>query len=179
MGWNLPEQLAGSSSRSGRNRGAAVASDAMGEQQLKRAQSGSSSRSGRKRRAQQLKRGCKRGAAVDHEAQRAVRRRTRAYRPRVYGIVPLPRSQALGNWREERLVHGTCIHCLRIPPPPPPPPSPPRLPERFCLFFVARRRPYIIYWNTHLQDAALFNALGKVRKPGMALRTNNWQQYST
>ena len=35
MGWNLPEQLAGSSSRSGRNRGAAVEADAGGEQQLK------------------------------------------------------------------------------------------------------------------------------------------------
>ena len=39
MGWNLPEQLAGSSSRSGHNRGAAVESDAIEEQQLKRTQS--------------------------------------------------------------------------------------------------------------------------------------------
>ena len=58
-GWNLREQLAGSSSRSGRNRGAAVEADAIGEQQtkrtpsgteLKRTQSGSSSRSRRNRR---------------------------------------------------------------------------------------------------------------------------------
>ena len=41
MGWNLPEQPAWSSGRSGRNRGAAVESDAIGEQQLKRMQSGS------------------------------------------------------------------------------------------------------------------------------------------
>ena len=69
-GWNLREQLAGSSSRSGRNRGAAVEADAIGEQQTKRTpsgsrllkqmQSGSCSRSGRTREAvdnreQQLK----------------------------------------------------------------------------------------------------------------------------
>ena len=39
----------GSSSPSGRNRGAAVEADAIGEQQLKRTQSGSSSPSGRNR----------------------------------------------------------------------------------------------------------------------------------
>ena len=37
----------GSSSRSGRNRGAAVEADTIGEQQLKRTQSGSNSQSGR------------------------------------------------------------------------------------------------------------------------------------
>ena len=41
MGWNLPEQLAGATSRC--NRGAAVEADTIGEQQLKRMQSGSSS----------------------------------------------------------------------------------------------------------------------------------------
>ena len=41
----------GSSSRSGRNRGAAVEVDTIGEQQLKRTQSGSGSRSGRHRGA--------------------------------------------------------------------------------------------------------------------------------
>ena len=40
MGWSLLEQPAWSSSRSGRNRGAAVESDAIGEQQLKRTQRG-------------------------------------------------------------------------------------------------------------------------------------------
>ena len=55
MGWNLPEQVrlqalsgcnqpTGSSSRSGRNRGAAAEGHAIGELQLKRMQSGSSSR---------------------------------------------------------------------------------------------------------------------------------------
>ena len=44
--WNLREQLAGSSSRSGRNRGAADEADAIGEQSW---HSGSSSRSGRNR----------------------------------------------------------------------------------------------------------------------------------
>ena len=39
-GRNLPEQLAGSRSRSGRNRGAAVEADAIGEQQTKRPPSG-------------------------------------------------------------------------------------------------------------------------------------------
>ena len=43
--WNLPEQLAlaaaGSSSRSGHNRGTAVEADAIGEQQTKRTPSGS------------------------------------------------------------------------------------------------------------------------------------------
>ena len=46
MTHNLRRQLVGSSSRSGRNRGAAVESDAIREQQLKRTQSGSSSPSG-------------------------------------------------------------------------------------------------------------------------------------
>ena len=62
--WNLPEQLAGSSSRSRRNRGAAVEADAIGkqlkqtqhaaeadasgEQQLKRMQAGSAAASGRR-----------------------------------------------------------------------------------------------------------------------------------
>ena len=49
MGWKFPEQLVGSSSRSGCNRGAAVEADAIGEQQLKRTKSGSSSPSGRNR----------------------------------------------------------------------------------------------------------------------------------
>ena len=40
-GWNLPEQLAGSSSRSGSNRGAAVEANAIGEQKTKRTTSGS------------------------------------------------------------------------------------------------------------------------------------------
>ena len=40
MGWNLPEQLAGSSSRSGHNQGAAVEADTIGEQQPKQTQSG-------------------------------------------------------------------------------------------------------------------------------------------
>ena len=51
QGWNLPEQLAGSSSRSGRNQGAAVETDAIGEQQLKRTQSRAAAESGRKQRA--------------------------------------------------------------------------------------------------------------------------------
>ena len=42
IGHNLPEQLAGSSSRSGCNWGAAVEADLIGEQQPKRTQSGNS-----------------------------------------------------------------------------------------------------------------------------------------
>ena len=45
------KRMEGSSSRSGRDRGAAVEVDTVGEQQLKRSQSGSSSRSGRNRGA--------------------------------------------------------------------------------------------------------------------------------
>ena len=40
MGWNLPEQLAGSSSRSGHNRGAAVESDVKRMQTGKRIEQG-------------------------------------------------------------------------------------------------------------------------------------------
>ena len=61
MGWNLPEQLAGSSSRSGRNRGAAVESVAIGEQQLKRTQSGTAAKVDTIR--EQLKRTQSRAAA--------------------------------------------------------------------------------------------------------------------
>ena len=49
-GWNLPEQLAGSSSQSERNRGAADEADAIGKQ-LKRTQSRVAAESGRKRQA--------------------------------------------------------------------------------------------------------------------------------
>ena len=45
MGWDLPEQLEGSSSRSGHNRRVAVEADTIGEQQLKWMQLGSGSRS--------------------------------------------------------------------------------------------------------------------------------------
>ena len=67
--------MEGSSSRSGRYRGAAVEADAIGEQQLKRSQSGSSSRSGRNwgaveglKRTQAVSSACNRSAAAEADA---------------------------------------------------------------------------------------------------------------
>ena len=68
MGWNLPEQPAGSSSRSGRNRGAAVESDAIGEQQLKWTQSRGAAVEADAIGEQQLKPGHKQRAAAEADA---------------------------------------------------------------------------------------------------------------
>ena len=61
-GWNLPEQLVGSSSRSGHNRGAAVEADAIGEQQTKQTPPGSRVEADAIGEQQPKLGGCNRGA---------------------------------------------------------------------------------------------------------------------